>query len=69
MEEEAEALPLASNGAQPLAPGPSHTHSERGDMLMCPGPLPQECISSEVPTVRGHQRRRSWMAQLRRALV
>ena len=25
MEEEAEALPLASNGAQPLAPGPNHT--------------------------------------------
>ena len=30
----------------------SHTLSDRGDMVMCPGPLPQECISLEVPPVR-----------------
>ena len=49
--------PHVSNGAPPLAPGPSHTLSGTREKIMCPGPLPQECISSEVALVRGRQRR------------
>ena len=62
---------LVSNGAQPLVLGPSHTLSEKRDMVKCPGPLPRECISSEERTgsVRGRQRKLSLMAQLRMVLV
>ena len=49
--------PLVSNGALLLAPGPSHTLSSRGELFMCPGPLPQECISSEVTYLLRRQRR------------
>ena len=42
---------LVSNGALPLAPGMSHTLSRRRELVTFPGPLPQECISSEVGTV------------------
>ena len=60
---------IVSNGAQPLAIGPRHTHSDRRDITTCPGPLPQECISLEASRVPGRQRRSNWMAQLRRVLV
>ena len=49
--------PLVSNGALLLAPGPSHTLSGRRELVMFPGPLPQECISSEVPALLRRQRR------------
>ena len=60
---------LVSDGAHLQAPGTSHTLSGRGDNIMCPGPLPQECISLEVGTIWDRQRRWSWMDQLRRVLV
>ena len=56
-------ITLVSNGAQTLAPGTSHTLSDRGDMDMCPGPLPQECISSEGSTLRVRQSGCRWTAQ------
>ena len=62
-------ITLVSNGAQTLAPGTSHTLSDRGDMDMCPGPLPQECISSEGSTLRVRQSGCRWTDQLRRDLV
>ena len=60
---------IVSNGTLSLAPGPSHTHSGRLDKGMCPGPLPQVFILSEVTTLTERQRRWNWTAQLRRALV
>ena len=56
-------ITLVSNGAQTLAPGTSHTLSDRGDMDMCPGPLPQESISSEGSTLRVRQSGCRWTAQ------
>ena len=49
--------PLVSNGALPLATGPSHTCSSIGDVAIHPGPLPQGCISWEVGTMEGRQRK------------
>ena len=69
MEQKKEAAQIVSNGAQHLAPGTSHTLSGIRDMLMCPGPLPLVCISSEVKLAGGHQKRLRMMAQLKRLLA
>ena len=48
--------PRVSNGVQPLAPGPSHTLSDRKEMVMCPGPLP---LASGVYLIGGTESSRT----------
>ena len=63
--------PHVSSGALTPAPGHNLTHSARGDMVMCPGPLRMECISWEEPIAAagGPQKLLRQMAQLRMGSV
>ena len=58
-----------SNGALLLELGTRHTLSDRGDLVMCHGPLQEESISWEGGRVRKHQKKSCLMVQLKRVLV